>query len=159
MVCSTHFSQHQPLVSQGGIDLLFYGDSLTELWRGTAWGYNSRLGSGIPAVFSRYFGQYRSVVCGSGGIPCLMTQTVMSTEPAGFSKRMIDSCESAGMSGGTFASLQGNTHDNDWRQVTAVGERISYRWNDGVEQVTQLQICGGASRMGSCHATTSRKWR
>lgn len=88
-----------------------------------------------------------------------MTQTVMSTEPAGFSKRMIDSCESAGMSGGTFASLQGNTHDNDWRQVTAVGERISYRWNDGVEQVTQLQICGGASRMGSCHATTSRKWR
>ncbi|KAK9916523.1 hypothetical protein WJX75_003696 [Coccomyxa subellipsoidea] len=51
----------------GGIDLLFYGDSLTELWRGTAWGYNSRLGGGIPAVFSRYFGQYRSVVCGSGG--------------------------------------------------------------------------------------------
>lgn len=53
---------------QGGIDLLFYGDSLTELWRGTAWGYNSRLGGGIPAVFSHYFGQYRSVVCGSGGV-------------------------------------------------------------------------------------------
>lgn len=50
-----------------GIELLFYGDSLTELWRGTVWGYNSRLGPGIPAVFSRYFGQYRSVVAGAGG--------------------------------------------------------------------------------------------
>ena len=50
-----------------GIDLLFYGDSLTELWRGTAWGFHSRLGPGIPAVFSRYFGQYDSVIAGAGG--------------------------------------------------------------------------------------------
>ncbi|CAK0758845.1 hypothetical protein CVIRNUC_002651 [Coccomyxa viridis] len=69
-------SWHQTLKSQiesqdakdaAGIDLLFYGDSLTELWRGTAWGFHSRLGPGIPAVFSRYFGQYDSVIAGAGG--------------------------------------------------------------------------------------------
>ena len=65
---------------QGGIDLLFYGDSLTELWRGTAWGYNSRLGGGIPAVFSRYFGQYRSVVCGSGGARIILFHMFSSSK-------------------------------------------------------------------------------
>jgi len=34
------------------------------------WGYNSRLGPGIPAVFNRYFGQYRSVIAGAGGKFC-----------------------------------------------------------------------------------------
>jgi lysophospholipase L1-like esterase len=58
---------------QAGIDVLFYGDSITELWRGTAWGYTSRLGGGIPAVFSRYFGQYTSVICGSGGVEGKLT--------------------------------------------------------------------------------------
>ena len=56
-----------------GTELFFYGDSLTELWRGTAWGYNSRLGPGIPAVFSRYFGQYSSVIAGAGGTTHLCT--------------------------------------------------------------------------------------
>ena len=54
-------------VQAPGIDLLFYGDSLTDLWRGTVWGYSSHLGPGIPAVFSRYFGQYNSAICGAGG--------------------------------------------------------------------------------------------
>ena len=52
---------------QGGTDLIFYGDSLTELWRGTAWGYTGHLGTGVPAVFSQFFGQYSTEICGSAG--------------------------------------------------------------------------------------------
>ena len=64
--------QRASRMPQGGTDLIFYGDSLTELWRGTAWGYTSRLGYGIPDVFSQYFGRYSTAICGSGGEqPCM----------------------------------------------------------------------------------------
>ena len=52
---------------QGGIDVVFYGDSLMELWRGTIWGRYSWLASGIADVFAQYFSRYRTVICGSGG--------------------------------------------------------------------------------------------
>ncbi|EIE19806.1 hypothetical protein COCSUDRAFT_58535 [Coccomyxa subellipsoidea C-169] len=38
-----------------GVDLVFYGDSITESWRGTALGSLTARCAGSPAVFEKYF--------------------------------------------------------------------------------------------------------
>lgn len=54
-----------------GVDLVLYGDSITESWVATACGHpcGSRC-DGIPKVYEDYFGNYSSMVLAVGGIPC-----------------------------------------------------------------------------------------
>ena len=46
---------------------MFYGDSITETWRGTDMGRACRRCRGVPAVFGKYFGKYSTAVLAVGG--------------------------------------------------------------------------------------------
>ena len=50
-----------------GVDVVFYGDSITETWRGTDMGRGCRRCAGVPAVFQHYFGKYSTSVFAVGG--------------------------------------------------------------------------------------------
>lgn len=66
-----------------GVDLLFYGDSITENWRGTSVGRPYPGGQGMPAVYQKHFGGYKSAVLAIAGEqhqPALSAvQYIMST--------------------------------------------------------------------------------
>jgi hypothetical protein len=143
---------------QGGIDLLFYGDSLTELWRGTAWGYNSRLGGGIPAVFSRYFGQYRSVVCGSGGARIILFHMFSSSKygPAWVQHASEVITKLSRHAASAILAYRPGTYLANWMVKSLCVCAVLTVWM--CWQATQLQIYGGAFKMGSYRATTSRSW-
>ncbi|KAK9836010.1 hypothetical protein WJX81_005902 [Elliptochloris bilobata] len=53
--------------SGAGVDVVFYGDSITETWRGTDMGRGCRRCAGVPAVFQKYFGKYSTAVLAVGG--------------------------------------------------------------------------------------------
>ena len=53
--------------SMQGVDLLFYGDSITENWRGTSVGRLYPGGQGMPAVYQKHFGGYKSAVLAIAG--------------------------------------------------------------------------------------------
>lgn len=51
-----------------GFELVFYGDSITETWRGTDMGRPCSRCTGVPAIFQKYFGsKYDSEVLAVGG--------------------------------------------------------------------------------------------
>ena len=51
-----------------GSSLVFYGDSITETWRGSDGGHPCPRCAGVPEVFQQYFGrQYSSAVLAVGG--------------------------------------------------------------------------------------------
>ena len=50
-----------------GVDVVFYGDSITETWRGTDMGRECRRCAGVPTVFKEYFGKYATAVLAVGG--------------------------------------------------------------------------------------------
>ena len=45
-----------------GVQLVFYGDSITKQWRVV-----EPLANGVPEVFTQYFGQYSAAILGVGG--------------------------------------------------------------------------------------------
>lgn len=51
-----------------GYELLFYGDSIIETWRGTDTGRQCSRCQGAPQVFDKYFGsKYKAEVLAVGG--------------------------------------------------------------------------------------------
>ena len=48
-------------------DIVFYGDSITEQYRGTNMGTPVARAKGTPAVFARHFSQYFTAILASGG--------------------------------------------------------------------------------------------
>ena len=51
-----------------GFELIFYGDSITEDWRGTSGGLPWPIGSGTADVFYKHFGsQYKAEVLAIAG--------------------------------------------------------------------------------------------
>ena len=55
-----------------GFELVFYGDSITETWRGTDMGRPCSRCAGVPAIFQKYFGsKYDTEVLAVGGAPSL----------------------------------------------------------------------------------------
>ena len=60
-----------------GFELVFYGDSITETWRGTDMGRPCSRCAGVPDIFHKYFGaKYDTEVLAVGGtqlsrLPCL----------------------------------------------------------------------------------------
>lgn len=64
---SRHFLSLAPGCLQG-FELLFYGDSITETWRGTDMGRPCSRCQGVPEVFDTYFGsKYKAEVLAVGG--------------------------------------------------------------------------------------------
>ena len=53
--------------AQQGPDVIFYGDSITETWRGTDMSKASARWDGVPGVFVKHFSQYRALALGQGG--------------------------------------------------------------------------------------------
>lgn len=52
------------------MELLFYGDSITETWRGSDMGRQCSRCAGVPDIFHKYFGsKYKSEVLAVGGAP------------------------------------------------------------------------------------------
>ena len=57
-----------------GVDLLFYGDSITETWRGTDMGRPCSRCAGVPDVFRKHFAsKYESEVLAVGGARRLLS--------------------------------------------------------------------------------------
>lgn len=55
-----------------GLDLVFYGDSITESWRGTQLRVAADKFAGIPAIFAKHYGQLKAAAYGiAGGYPSL----------------------------------------------------------------------------------------
>ncbi|KAK9829121.1 hypothetical protein WJX72_004014 [[Myrmecia] bisecta] len=52
----------QKAEAQQGFDLLFYGDSITEHWRGTSMGAPDSTGPSIHDMWNKYFGSYNADV-------------------------------------------------------------------------------------------------
>ncbi len=50
-----------------GLDLIFYGDSITESWRGTDMNNTGRRSAGIDRVYAAHFSKYRSIVLAIAG--------------------------------------------------------------------------------------------
>ena len=50
-----------------GFELIFYGDSITEDWRGTSGGVPWPIGSGGDAVFKKHFSKYQAEVLAIAG--------------------------------------------------------------------------------------------
>ena len=50
-----------------GLDLVFYGDSITENWLGTSLGRPWPGGKGVAAVYRKHFGGYKSAVLAIAG--------------------------------------------------------------------------------------------
>lgn len=48
-------------------DIVFYGDSITEQYRGTNMGTPIARAKGTPAVFARHFSQYYTAILAAGG--------------------------------------------------------------------------------------------
>eukprot|EP00884_Botryococcus_braunii_P006493 jgi/Botrbrau1/15845/Bobra.40_1s0029.1 len=44
------------------IDILWYGDSITELWQGTGWGIYLGPHLTVPSIYQKYFGKYNSTL-------------------------------------------------------------------------------------------------
>ncbi len=61
-----------------GVDVVFYGDSITETWRGTDMGRGCRRCAGVPAVFQHYFGKYSTSVLAVGGARLSPPKSVVS---------------------------------------------------------------------------------
>lgn len=57
-----------------GFDLIFYGDSITEDWRGTSGGFPWPIGAGTSDVFQKHFGQYRPEVLAIAGVTAPVTR-------------------------------------------------------------------------------------
>ena len=56
-----------------GVELLFYGDSITETWRGSDMGRQCSRCAGVPDVFFKYFGsKYESEVLAVGGASVIL---------------------------------------------------------------------------------------
>jgi hypothetical protein len=54
---------------------VFYGDSITEDWRGTSGGFPWPIGAGSADVFQKYFAsKYRSEVLAIAGLHCSLAQ-------------------------------------------------------------------------------------
>jgi hypothetical protein len=51
-----------------GYELIFYGDSISEDWRGTSGGFPWPIGAGTSAVFQKFFSQYRAEVLAIAGV-------------------------------------------------------------------------------------------
>lgn len=52
------------------MELLFYGDSITETWRGMDMGRQCGRCQGVPDIFHKHFGsKYESEVLAVGGAP------------------------------------------------------------------------------------------
>ncbi|KAK9805428.1 hypothetical protein WJX73_004800 [Symbiochloris irregularis] len=64
---------HQAIVQQvqadkqRGVELVFYGDSITESWRGTGMGRKVPQWADIPKVFAKHYGNLRASVYAIGG--------------------------------------------------------------------------------------------
>ena len=52
-----------------GLDLVFYGDSITESWRGTEMNNTNFKRPGIADVYRAHFAKYRSIVLAIAGEP------------------------------------------------------------------------------------------
>ncbi len=50
-----------------GLDLVFYGDSITESWRGTDMNSTGKRSEGVDRVYAAHFSKYRSVVLAIAG--------------------------------------------------------------------------------------------
>ena len=50
-----------------GLDLIFYGDSITESWRGTDMNNTGERSKGINRVYAAHFSKYRSIVLAIAG--------------------------------------------------------------------------------------------
>lgn len=53
--------------SGGSFDLLFYGDSILEAWRGTGLGQPEPMFEGVPAVFAKFYGRHNAYVFAQAG--------------------------------------------------------------------------------------------
>ena len=60
-----------------GLELVFYGDSIMERWRGTKIGIPADVADGIPALYVKFFGKYRSDVFAQSGAPLLQNPVVV----------------------------------------------------------------------------------
>ncbi|BDA46856.1 probable platelet-activating factor acetylhydrolase IB subunit gamma at N-terminal half [Coccomyxa sp. Obi] len=68
MLLSWSCSGTKPQRRSMGYELLFYGDSITETWRGTDMGRQCSRCQGVPEVFDEYFGsKYKAEVLAVGG--------------------------------------------------------------------------------------------
>ena len=50
-----------------GLDLVFYGDSITESWRGTEMNHTGKRSEGVDRVYAAHFSKYRSIVLAIAG--------------------------------------------------------------------------------------------
>ena len=56
------------------LDLVFYGDSIAETWRGTDMGRDCWRCKGGPEIFHKYFGsRYKANIFAVGGTPTFRT--------------------------------------------------------------------------------------
>ena len=52
--------------------MIFYGDSITEDWRGTSGGFPWPIGAGTSDVFQKHFGRFRPEVLAIAGMTTLL---------------------------------------------------------------------------------------
>ena len=114
-----------------GVELLFYGDSITETWRGTDMGRQCSRCAGVPDVFAKHFGtKYAAEVLAVGGTPppaCMHAPPLHAIALG----RCWGTCKRAGAEGDNISPLL-------------------------LAQGTRRRTCSGAWSMGSCTAGPSR---
>jgi len=67
-----HVNKEAAEATQGDVDVVFLGDSITEGWVGTSWGRKNAKVHNVPQVFESYFsiengGEYEGLALGVAG--------------------------------------------------------------------------------------------